>query len=151
MRPDASHDPAIKLVVEPSDVGALEVLAPPAQNRIDSLYQLACGCRRCATCELAYLILETTDRLLPRVRIQRAGFRATFDLVGRQPHRPIAALDLVAEELKSVPDMHDPRLARIDAHAQLLQDSTCRLQRRSRLCRRSTGNAPVIGVPRELV
>ena len=47
------------------------------------------------------------------------------DLARGQPHRPTAALDLVPEEL----DVDDPRLLRIDVHAQLLQDLARHLQR----------------------
>ncbi len=45
MRPDASSDPTVELVEELSDVGALVVLAPTPQNRIQLGNQLR-GCAR---------------------------------------------------------------------------------------------------------
>ena len=50
-----------------------------------------------------------------------------------------------------MPDVDDPRLLRIDVHAQLLQDSTRRRQRGTRLRRRRAGDDPVVRVPRELI
>jgi len=50
-----------------------------------------------------------------------------------------------------MPDVDDPRLLRIDVHAQLLQDSTRRLQRDTRLRRGRAGDDPVVRVPRELI
>src|ERR1700745_4416444 len=47
--------------------------------------------------------------------------------------------------------MDDPRLLRIDVHAQLLQDSTRRPQRDTRLRRGRAGDDPVVRVPRELI
>src|SRR5579883_207114 len=149
MRPDAPHDPAVELVEYPSDVGSLEVLAPSAHYRIDLLNQFRGTDRRSAACKLADLILEAADRLLRRTRVERSGFDTTFDLVVRQPHRPAAALDLVVEKIKSASNVHDPRLAQIELHAQHLQDPTRRLQRHSRLRCGWAGYHPIIRVPRK--
>ena len=40
MRPDASHDPSVKLVEELSDVGTLVILAPTSQERVQRFDQL---------------------------------------------------------------------------------------------------------------
>ena len=40
MRSNASHDPTVKLVEEPPDVGSLVVLSPPPWDRIQLLDQL---------------------------------------------------------------------------------------------------------------
>lgn len=61
MRPQASHDPAIELVEESADVGALVILAPATQDEIDLLYKFRCRHRRATTCQSPYLILEVPD------------------------------------------------------------------------------------------
>jgi hypothetical protein len=40
MRPDPSHNPAVELSEEPSDVSPLEVVAPTQQKRIQVVNQL---------------------------------------------------------------------------------------------------------------
>src|SRR5215469_8276277 len=70
--------------------------------------------------------------------------------VGRQP-KLLAALDQVAQKLKSTLHVHDPRLARIQLHAQLAQNPTSRINRRTRLRRRRAGNHPVVCKPRNLI
>src|SRR5580700_10472383 len=52
----------------------------------------------------------------------------------------VPALDFVAEELETVLDVHNPRLLRMQLHAQC---RTC-------LCCRFTGDHPIIGIPRQL-
>src|SRR6516225_7682262 len=47
--------------------------------------------------------------------------------------------------------MHDPRLLRMQLHAQLVQNPKRRGHCRSRFCRRFTGHYPIIGVPRKLI
>ncbi|HET8548411.1 MAG TPA: hypothetical protein VFL57_10425 [Bryobacteraceae bacterium] len=64
---------------------------------------------------------------------------------------PLPALDLVSKKLKSLPNMHDPRLLRMQLHAQLIQNPKRRGHRRPRLCRRFAGHYPVIGIPRKLI
>jgi hypothetical protein len=49
-----------------------------------------------------------------------------------------------------LPDVDNPRLLRIDRHAERLQDLTRRRQRGARLRRGRTGYNPVVRVPREL-
>ena len=121
MRPQAPHDPAVELVEESADMGAFVILAPAPQDRIDLLYQLRCRYRRAATRQPSNRVLEVPDRFLPRIGIQRPRLLTTFDLIARQPHRPAATFDLKAQKLKSLPDVHDPRFARIEAHAQLFK------------------------------
>src|SRR3984957_16243534 len=62
----------------------------------------------------------------------------------------VPALDFVAKELEAVPDMDDPRLLRMQLHAQLFQDSVSRVHCRACLCCRFTGDHPIIGIPRQL-
>src|SRR5271167_1082986 len=47
--------------------------------------------------------------------------------------------------------MNDPRLLRMQLHAQLIQDPKRRGPCRPRFCRRLTGQYPVVGVPRKLI
>src|ERR1700687_5643328 len=102
IRPEAPHDPAIELMEEPSDVSALVMLAPATQDGIDLLDQLRSRHRRAAARQSANLVLEVADRSLPRVGVQRSRLLATFDLAVRKPHRPTAALDLVAQKFEAV-------------------------------------------------
>src|SRR5206468_5480953 len=55
------------------------------------------------------------------------------------------------EELEAVSDMNNPRVLRMQFHAQLFQDSAGRVHCGSGLCCRSTGDHPVIGKPRQLI
>jgi hypothetical protein len=64
MRPDTSSDPTVELVEELSDVGALVILAPTPQNRIQLGNQLSGAEGHTTLGTLPHLILETTDRLL---------------------------------------------------------------------------------------
>ena len=64
---------------------------------------------------------------------------------------PLPALDLVPKKLESLPDMHDPRLLRMQLHPQLTQNPKRCGHRRSRLCRRFAGHYPVVGIPRKLI
>ena len=64
------------------------------------------------------------------------GLGTSADLARRQPKSASAALDLVPEKLESLPDVHDPRLLRMELHAQLLQNPKRRRHRRTRLRRR---------------
>src|SRR5487761_203773 len=132
-------------------MSALEVLAPPSYRRIELLDQLSGRSRFAATCEPTNFLLEAANRFVSRVRIQRPGLGATFDLDGQLPPGAAAALDLVAEKLKSAPNVHDPRFLRVDLHAQLLKDTIRRRQRRTRFDRRLAGNSPVVRVTRELI
>src|SRR5262249_11883315 len=61
------------------------------------------------------------------------------------------ALDFVAEELETIPDVDNPRFLRMQLHTQLFQDSAGRSHDGSRLCCRFTGNHPIIGIPRQLI
>src|SRR5205085_11110187 len=55
------------------------------------------------------------------------------------------------EKLEAEPGVDDPRLLRIDHHTQRLQDPACRRQRGLCLRLGSTGDDPVVRVPRELI
>ena len=47
--------------------------------------------------------------------------------------------------------MHDPRLLRMQLHAQFVQNPKRRGHCRSRFCCRFAGHDPVVGVPRKLI
>src|SRR5262249_47433301 len=128
VRPDSPHQPAVESVEELSDMGPLVVVAPTTHNGVRLFYQLLSAHRSVAPRQPANLILEGADRFLPGVRIQRSRLGPSSDLARRQPHGPTASLDLVPEELEAMLDVHDPRLLRIDVHAQLPQESTRRHQ-----------------------
>ena len=76
---------------------------------------------------------------------------AGFDLVGAQPQRTLATLDLVPEECKPVPHMDDTRLARMQGDPKRSQDVGSRLQRSHCLRSRPAGDHPIIGVPSQVV
>ena len=142
MRPNAPHNPAVESVEKCSDVGFLVVLAPSPQDRIKFLNQLL-GLERYAPLgKLAYPIHEFPDRLLTRVSIQRPRLSTTTDLARRQSKLP-SALDLVPKKFESVPDVHDPRLLRMQLHSQFVQNPKRYGYRRPRFCCRFAGHYPV--------
>src|SRR6516162_8654288 len=127
MRPDPPHQPSVEPVEELSDVGQLVVVAPTTHDGIDLLYQLL-SAHGCVTpCEPTNLLLEVVDRFLSGISIKRSPSGTRLDLACRQVHRPASSLDLVSEKFEAVPNMHNPRLLRVNGHAQLLQDAACRL------------------------
>jgi hypothetical protein len=68
MRPDTSSDPTVELGEEFSNVGALVILAPTPQNRIQLGNQLAGAQGHATLGPLPHLILETTNRLFSGIR-----------------------------------------------------------------------------------
>ena len=150
MRPDPPHDPSVESVEELSDVGSLVILAPPPQERVELLDQLLGLPGHLPPGALSYLVHETTDRLLPRGRVQRTRTSLATDLALGQIKR-LPALDLVTQEFETVLNVDDPRLLRVQLHAQLFQDSEGRVDGGSCLGCRFAGNHPVVGIPRELI
>src|ERR1035437_1652610 len=150
MRPNAPHYPAVEPVEELSDVGSLVVMAPSPQHRIQFLNQLFGLERNASPGKRAHLIHETPDRFLPRDRVQRPRLSTTADLPRRQL-KLLTAFDLVPKKLESLPHVHNPRLLRMQLHAQFVQNPKRRGHCRSRLCCRLAGCYPVVGVPRELI
>src|SRR3954469_6427180 len=150
MRPDAPDDPCLELEEEPTHVGFAVVLPPPANDRIDLLDELRGRDWRLSAGHRADLVLEAADRLLSRVRIERARLCPAPDLLRRQP-KLSTALDLEAEELEAVSDADDPRLPRVHTHAECLKDLSRRLERGARLRCRRAGDYPIVGIPRQLI
>src|SRR6516165_8301196 len=127
VRPDPPYQPSVEPVEELSDLGPLVVVAPATHDGIDLLYQLSSG-HRCATSrEPTNLLLEVVDRFLSGIGIERSPSGTRLDLACRQVHGPAPSLDLVPEKFEAVPNVHNPRLLRVNGHTQLLQDTTCRL------------------------
>src|ERR1700675_2823051 len=125
-------------------------MTPPSQHRIQFLNQLPSLERNASPGKRAYLIHEMADRFLPRDSIQFPRLSTTANLARRQP-KLLAALDLVPKKLESLPNMHDPRLLRMQLHAQFVQNPKRRGHRRPRFCCRLAGQYPVVGVPCELI
>src|ERR1035437_658392 len=150
LRPNAPHNPAVEPVEELSDVGSLVVMAPSPQHRIQFLNQLLGLERHAPPGKRAYLIHESPDRFLPRDRVQRPRLSTTADLPRRQL-KLLTAFDLVPKKLESLPHVHNPRLLRMQLHAQFVQNPKRRGHCLSRLCCRLAGCYPVVGVPRELI
>jgi hypothetical protein len=95
-------------------------------------------------------IFETPDRFLARVGIEPTRACPAADL-SRRKKKSLSALDLVAEELEAVLNMNDPRLLRMQIHAQLFQDAASSVDGCSRLCRGLAGDYPIVRVPRQLI
>src|SRR5450759_568227 len=125
---------------------ACSVMSPSPQHGIQSLDQLLGLERHASPGKRAYLIHETADRFLPRDGVQRPRLSTTADLARWQP-KLLAALDLVPKKFESLPDMHDPRLLRMQLHAQFIQNPKRRGHCRPRFCCRLAGRYPVVGVP----
>src|SRR5215831_20355844 len=71
----------------------------------------------------------------------------TANLARGQPKLLFPALDLVSQKLESLPDMHDPRLLRMQLHTQLTQNPKGGGQCRSRLRHGCAGDHPIIRKP----
>src|SRR5215510_9082849 len=151
MRPDATDNPTVESVEEVADVGALVVLAPAAQERVEPRNQLLSRQRRLPFRTLPYPIPEATDRFLLGIRIQRPLSGLTANLAHGQSQLRRPALDFVAQELEPMPDVNDPRLLRMNVYAQLFQNSASSIDSSSRLRRRLAGHDPVVCVPRQLI
>jgi hypothetical protein len=107
VRPESPHDPSVKLVEEPSDVGALVVLAPTSNDGVDLLDQLLGRDRSLPARFAPDLLAEVPDRLLSRIGIQTARADVARDLARWEP-KPLPELDLISKELEAVPHMDDP-------------------------------------------
>src|SRR5438477_8163085 len=127
MRPNASPDPAVETLEELADVGAFVILAPTPQEWIKPRNQFLSSQRCRPLGAFPYLIHETTNRLLLGIRVERILSGLTTNLIAGQRKLPPPALDFVAEELEAVSDMNNPRLLRMQFHAQLFQDSAGRV------------------------
>src|SRR5215472_16870781 len=138
MRPNAPHDPAVEPVEERSDVGSLVVMAPPPQHGIQFLNQLLSLERHASAGKRTHLIHETPDRFLPRDSVHLPRLTTTANLPRRQP-RLLTALDLVPKKLESLPNVHNPRLLRMQLPAQFVQNPRRRGHCRSRFCCRFAG------------
>src|SRR6187401_1140391 len=150
MRPDAPLDPTVEFVEERSDVGTLVVVTPPSQYRIKLLDQILGLQGYASPGKLAYPILKTLDRFLPRVRVQATRLGTSDDLARRQPKLP-SAPDQVPQKFESVPNVHHPRFLRMKLHAQLVQNPEGRRCRRARLRCRRTGDDPIVCKPCKLI
>ena len=148
---DTPNDPAIQPGEERADMGLAKVIAPPADDRGDLIDERLRRHRSLSTGQLADLVLEVVDGLLPRKRIPITPAYAGVDLVGAQPQRTLATLDLVPEACKPVPHMDDTRLARMQGDPKRSQDVGSRLQRSHCLRSRPAGDHPIIGVPSQVV
>lgn len=82
MRPNAPHDPAVKLVEKLADMGLAIVITPSADDRVDLGDQLSSAHRSLSLCTLSDLILEMSDGFLPWERIEASRSDTTADLVG---------------------------------------------------------------------
>lgn len=132
-------------------MGLMIIQAPASDDRVECPDD-PCGGQRHLT--LGYApnsILEATERLLRGIRIQRTLPCPAGDLGRSEPHRLTAAFDLVSQECKPMPDVHDARLARIQLYAQFCQDLSRRCQGTLGLGSCPTGHHPIVTVPRELL
>src|SRR3954447_3565663 len=110
LRPDASQDPTVKPGEELADVGLAEILAPPADDRVEFGDQLPGADRGLPPGPPTDLVLEVLDRLLPRVRVEVPMTAACTDLARGQLQGPAPALDRVPQELETGRDVDDSRL-----------------------------------------
>ena len=108
----------------------LPVIVPPAaDDRVDRLDHIAEPDRSISAGQAADLILKPIHRFLPRNGVKTQGIGSSCALVRRQLE-PFAPLDLVAEELKPVRDVHDAGLLRMQANTEpLVQERARRRQR----------------------
>src|SRR3954471_9576648 len=148
VRPDASQDPTVEPGEELADVGLAEILAPPADDRIQVGDQLPGTHRGLAPGPLTDLVLEVLDRLLPGIRVEVPVSDTATNLARGQLQGPTTALDLVPQELEPDRDVHDPRLLDVERHAQRLQDLGGLGQHPARLRPRVTRDHPIVSIAR---
>src|SRR5262249_19261077 len=113
----------VQLSEELADMGLVVVQAPAAKDRVDPRHQFRNRYRCLAPGMLSDLILEVLDRLLPGIGVEVTRTETTTDLAGCQPQGPRSPLDLVSQELEADLYVNDPRLVRVQRHAQRLQES----------------------------
>ena len=82
MRPDAPHDPAVKLKEEPADMGLTIVPTPTSNDRVDLADQPLRTDWSLTTGALADLVLEVLDGFCTWKRIARSPARPASDLRG---------------------------------------------------------------------
>ena len=85
MRPNASHDPAVKPVEEPSDMGLADmglaiVPAPTSNDRVDLVDKLLRSDWSPATGALTSLVFEVPDGFLTWERITPSPVKPALDL-----------------------------------------------------------------------
>src|SRR6202048_2750712 len=100
-------------------MGSLVGMSPSPQHRIQYLNQLLGLERHASAGKRAHLIHESPDRFLTGKSIKRPRLGTTANLARRQP-KLLATLDLVPKKLESLPNMHNPRLLRMQLHAQFV-------------------------------
>ena len=150
MRPDASQDPSVKPGEEPADVGLADILAPPANDRVELGDQFPGVDRSLPPGPLTNLVLEVLDRLLPGIRVEVARTEPATDLAGGQPQRPAAPLDLVPEKLEAVRDVDDPRLLDVElSRPSVFQDPVASASTRPRFRPSVAGDHPIVSIPRQ--
>jgi hypothetical protein len=98
MRPDTSSNPTVELVEEFSNVAGLVILASTLQNWIQFSNQLSGAQGHDTLGPLPHLILETTNRLLAGIRVQRRRANLATHNARRQPEG-YPALDLITQGL----------------------------------------------------
>src|SRR5262249_31611523 len=149
LRPQTVQDPMVELSEELADMSLVVVQAPAANDRVDLSDQRRNGYRSLAPGTLSDLLLEVLDRLLPGIGVECARADAATDLVGRQPQRPRSPLDLISQELEADLHVNDPRLVRVQRHAQRLQENGGLGQSTFRFGPCLAGDHPIVSIPRQ--
>jgi hypothetical protein len=99
---------------------------PPAPNHgIDPLDHLPQFAGSLPPGEVPDLVLEPFDALLTRHGLQALRIGSARAFRCREP-QAFPLLDLVAQELEALADMHDPRLVGVQGHAQFLAQKPLR-------------------------
>jgi hypothetical protein len=122
MRPQAPHDPGIKLSEEFPNVGSFVILTPTLQDRIDFRDDLFGRQRNPPLGVLPDLPLEPLDRLLAWVRLHGTGRGTATQLAAHRGSRS-PLLDLVPQKLEAAVNVHNPRFLRMQLHIELRQNS----------------------------
>ncbi len=120
MRPDAPHDPAVELVEERSDVGALVILAPSPQRWIQFLDQFFGRYRGTTTRERPHPVREAPDRFSCRVSNQPFRVQPAPNSTRRKPALRSAPHNPVPQKIESLLHVNDPRLLNLRALAKLM-------------------------------
>jgi hypothetical protein len=108
---------------EPSHIRLAIEGPPPPNDGIDPFDPRPQGERRLPPRELSDLLAKSRNRFLPwdSIQVKRVGPTAAF---GRRQVVACALFHLVAEELKALVDMDNPRFLRMQPHAQFLLEKS---------------------------
>src|ERR1019366_7552651 len=113
---------AVEFVEEGSNEGTFVVLGPPSQGRIQLLYQLRCLSLSAASRQHPHPIPESSNGFACGICDQPFWVPSLNNAAGNLAF-PARSHHSVSQKIKSLLNVHNPRLLRIQPHTQPFQYS----------------------------